>query len=585
MTSSRRSRVSAHRFLRFAAGGVCGVACAFVLCAAPALAARPHVFSTSFAKSCAAEPCEGEFLKKPVAVAVGEEAGQVYVLDEGEAGQFGRVVAFGTDGTKVEGEFDGSGSHGEGVAAGGGGKAGEIPTGRFEEPNGIAVDNSCALRKLKEPKLSLAECEADDPSNGDVYVADAGVNHLVIDKYTADGKYIGQLTEAGPGFPFQTPPFKFGGVAVDPSGGVWVYRQSHRLDGFTNASANVFSAETELSQVGNPPGGLPVPGIAVNAEGKFYGVLGGNIPPRAVKWDHTGKILDEQLGDEEASGVAVDQSSGVALVDDPTSVTVFNPEDELLERLGQGELLAGAGLGVDSGKNSFYAADASGKVLLFGPAPSTAPVIEGESFSGVGSDRANLEAEINPSSEELPEEGQTTYHFEYGRCATLDPSSCKESAYEASTSTGALSPDFKVHPVSVEVSGLSASTTYHFRVRAENKHGESAPGKELTFTTEGSGGELTLPDNRGYELVSPPDKQGALIESFEEIGVVQAAASGGGITYLANAPTEADPPGYTNLVQVLSPEAPPRGPRATSRFPTRRRRASRAPRTSSSRRN
>jgi hypothetical protein len=547
MTSPRRSRVSAHRFLRFAAGGVCGVACAFVLCAAPALAARPHVFSTSFAKGCATEPCEGEFLKKPVAVAVGEEAGQVYVLDEGEAGQFGRVVRFNTAGTKVEGEFDGSGSHGEGTAAGGGGLLGEIPTGRFEEPQGIAVDNSCALRKLKEPKLPLAECEAEDPSNGDVYVADSGANHLVIDKYTADGKYVGQLSEAG-GVPFQTPPFALGGVAVDPSGGIWVYREPHRLDGFTNASANVFTAEIGLSQ----PNGIAIPGIAVDAKGDFYGRFGISFPPRIVKWDHAGNVLDEQLGSEEASGVAVDESDNTAFVDDLTSVTVFNLEGELLERLGQGELSAGTGLGVDAGAESLYVADASGKVFLFGPGPSTAPKVEGESFSGVGSDRATLSAVINPSSEEKAEEGQTEYFFEYGRCATLDPASCEASGFEGSTPVGGLSPDFNVHPVSAVVGGLSPDTTYHFRVVAKNKHGEGAPGEELTFTTEGLGGEVVLPDGRGYELVSPPDKQGALIGPIEESGVVQAAASGEGITYRAVSPTEAGPMGYTNRVQVLS---------------------------------
>jgi hypothetical protein len=487
-------------------------------------------------------------MRKPIAVAVGEEAGQVYVLDEGEAGQFGRVVRFSADGTKVEGEFDGSGSHGEGVAAGGGVSLGEIPTGRFEEPDGIAVDNTCAFRKLKEAKLSLAECEAQDPSNGDVYVADAGLNHLVIDKYTAEGKYIGQLTEAG-GVPFQSPPFKFGGVAVDPSGGVWVYREEHRLDGFTNASANAFTGEIELGQ---PNGnGFTLPGIAVDAGGDFYGRFGISFPPRIVKWDHAGNVLDEQFGSEEASGVVVDQSSGAAFVDNLTSVAVFNPEGEQLERLGEGELSAGAGLGVDSTSDSLYAADESGKVLLFGPAPPTVPVVEGESFSGVGSDRATLEAEINPSSEEKPEEGQTEYHFEYGRCATLDPSSCEKSAYEASTPDGVLSPDFTVHPVSAEIGGLSPNTTYHFRALAKNKHGEGAAGRELTFTSEGAGGEVALPDGRGYELVSPPDKKGALIEPIAA-GVVQAAASGDGITYLANAPTEADPVGYTNEAQVLS---------------------------------
>jgi len=542
------SWVSAHRFLRFAVGGVCGVACALVLCAAPALAARPHVFSTSFAKSCAAEPCTGEFLKKPIAVAVGEEAGEVYVLDEGEAGQHGRVVRFNAAGTKVEGEFDGSGSLGEGKPAGGGGNTGEIPTGRFEEPQGIAVDNSCALRKLKEPKLSLAKCEEEDPSNGDVYVVDSG--HHVVDKFSAAGEYIGQIDEGGA--PFNG---SVNGVAIDVTGTLWVSTEGTRIGGYSNAVANQFEPPQIEMQL---PWGTTIdfPGFAVDGDGDFYGHIGTSngfgFVPRVAEWDHTGNVLNAEVGGGEASGVAVDESNDTAFVDDLTSVTVFNLEGELLERLGQGELSAGTGLGVDAGAESLYVADASGRVFLFGPGPSTAPKVEGESFSGVGSDRATLSAEINPSSEEKPEEGQTEYYFEYGRCVTLDPSSCEAGGFEGSTPVGELSPDFNVHSVSAVVGGLSPDTTYHFRAVAKNEHGDGAPGEELTFTTEGLGGEVVLPDGRGYELVSPPDKQGALIGPIEETGAVQAAASGDGITYLAVSPTEAGPVGYTNRVQVLS---------------------------------
>jgi hypothetical protein len=61
-----------------------------------------------------------------------------------------------------------------------------------------------------------------------------------------------------------------------------------------------------------------------------------------------------------------------------------------------------------------------------------------------------------------------------------------------------------------------------------------------------------LPDGRVYELVSQPDKRGALIEPIGQEGVIQAAADGGAITYHVDAPTEAEPAGYANEVQVLS---------------------------------
>ena len=58
-------------------------------------------------------------------------------------------------------------------------------------------------------------------------------------------------------------------------------------------------------------------------------------------------------------------------------------------------------------------------------------------------------------------------------------------------------------------------------------------------------GEFELPDGRAWELVSPPDKGAATIESItREGGVIQASEDGGAITYVANAPVgEAGQPG------------------------------------------
>ena len=68
------------------------------------------------------------------------------------------------------------------------------------------------------------------------------------------------------------------------------------------------------------------------------------------------------------------------------------------------------------------------------------------------------------------------------------------------------------------VQGLLVDTTYHFKVLAENEiskeEGELMEGKEETFTTRGTG-EFVLPDNRQWEMVSPPEKNGAL---FQPIG-------------------------------------------------------------------
>ena len=504
-------------------------------CTGSALASRGHEFTSTFGTPCILEPCTGESLKKPNGVAVNEATGDVYVVDEGA----NRVVRFDKEGAFLS-EFNGSGLLlGEGKAAGGGEVPGEVPTGEFSKPETIAVDNSCVLLKLAEPA-----CKTEDPSNGDVYVVDAG--HTVVDKYTPEGEYVGQIA-AGEEGRFER---RLEGVAVDPSGRVWVYQEDRTISGFTNGVPNVFSTRTPVISLS----GFTGSGLAVDGTGNFYvrNLVAGL--GRITKVAPSGAVLSEEIDKEESSAVAVDQTNNNALIDNLASLAVFNAEGSELERLGKEKdkehLLAGAGVGVDAATSTIYVADATAaQVVIFGPQEPSAPSIESESFSGITSESASLGAELNPRSD--PGDAATKYRFQYERCPTLDPSSCQGTAYvEVPGSPGELSPDFEAQTVAASLAGLQPNTTYSFRVLAENAHDPSNPqaGEGRSFTTQGPGGELALPDNRGFELVSPPDKQGALIEPISETGVVQAAADGSGITYLSNAATEAEPAGVDNLV-------------------------------------
>ncbi len=552
---SRRRGCWAHRALLCASATTLLCVALLIACLATATA-RGHVFEKTFSEPCAAEPCEGK-LKEPDGVAVNEATGDLYVVDKGA----NRVARYDQAGNYL-GEFNGSGKLEnskkelfEETEAGAGGKPGETggsgsnpgergkATGRFEKPEGIAVDNACRLHK---PELSGLACEAFDPSNGDVYVVDASFEHRVIDKYDPEGKYLGQLTAAGAAL------FKaraLDGVAVDPQGGVWVLPEAPAIYGFTNGTVNEFTNEAIAPQAN----GFIRPGFAVDGNGDFYVAYeeaqGGF---RVAKLDHTGKVLIAEVDGEESAGVAVEQTNDDSLIENLTSVGVFDPEGRELERLGAGQLTEGQGIGVNGASGFLYVADAGAKkVLVFAPKPVEAPLIEDESFSEVSAEGARLAGIVNPRSE--AGEAETEYEFQYGRCATA--SSCAESPYEASTPPAKLPADFESHPVSAEIAGLTPSATYHFRLLAKNAHGPGQPGAERAFKTEGAGGELILPDNRGFELVSPPDKKGASIEPIAETGVIQAAAGGGAITYLANTPTEAEPQGYTNEAQVLSRRA------------------------------
>ena len=109
------------------------------------------------------------------------------------------------------------------------------------------------------------------------------------------------------------------------------------------------------------------------------------------------------------------------------------------------------------------------------------------------------------------------------------------------------------------VQDLTSSTTYYYRVIATNALGTvegeyNEKGEEIvkTFTTQLPGSTLVLPHDRQWEMVSPPDKHGAVIAPIGEEGVIEAAASGGAFTYVTGSPIESNPRGYTNFGQVLS---------------------------------
>jgi DNA-binding beta-propeller fold protein YncE len=502
--------------------------------AVPAWAARGHEFSGTIGKPGSAP---GQ-LNRPSAVAVNEATGDVYVLDEGN----GRVEWFSSTG-QLKGQFNGSGT----FEVEGETKTGAHPEHPFSftgetQVSGIAIDNSCALEGLAEPK-----CHETDPSNGDVYVIDSG--HEAIDKFTPEGEYVGQLKEAnGEAF------LELDGVAVERSGGLVVFDGrggetfGGRIDYFTNAAPNVFvPPQSSVPPVSGR--GFPAPGLSIDGEGDLYLRRRGDVY-LVEKFNHrVSSRLIESVDNEDTSGVAADQRTNESFLDNLDTVAAFSASGTELERLPvRGE--HGSGLAVDSAGETVYVPDTQTNVIyVYGPQLPGPPSVEAESVFDVSGDSASFEGEVNPRG------AAASYRFEYGPCLT--PASCVSSPYPdtAPIPDGLLAADFEIHTFSLHVQGLGAQTLYHFRVGVRNEtEGKvnDVHGQERLFTTQPVGGELVLPDGRGWELVSPPDKLGALILPIE-IGVVQAAASGNAITYLANVPIEANPQGAVpGDAQILS---------------------------------
>jgi hypothetical protein len=168
--------------------------------------------------------------------------------------------------------------------------------------------------------------------------------------------------------------------------------------------------------------------------------------------------------------------------------------------------------------------------------------IEGTSALQVNATSARLQAQLNPHGV------ASTYHFEYGT----------STAYGTSVPIpdGSVGAGTSESTVSNLIQDLLPSTTYHYRVVAGNELG-SVQGPDRSLTTQGAAS--ILPDGRDWELVSPQNKHGSPLEPItEEGGVIQAAAGGGGLAYVALGPVNGEPKGVRSPTdsQLLSTRSP-----------------------------
>ena len=283
------------------------------------------------------------------------------------------------------------------------------------------------------------------------------------------------------------------------------------------------------------------------------------------------------------NGVAVELSTGDVYVDDATSVARrgpfqapgVNPEVEpggnpLIERFGEGQLVGAVGVvacGVEAScRGGVAVSSRSGRVyVVVGPGslvvevvlePPAVPLVSGESAMSVASSSASLVAEVNPRSD--PGEKPTSYWFEYVSEEQFAREGFAGAARVPAPAPGLLAASYDASTVSVPVVGLSPGTAYRYRLVAENqisraKH-EPVEGEARSLTTQRPGG-FSLLDGRAWEMVSSPVKLGALFLGLRKEFTIQAAASGGALTYVASAPTEDGAAGNSGVTQVFSSRA------------------------------
>lgn len=164
------------------------------------------------------------------------------------------------------------------------------------------------------------------------------------------------------------------------------------------------------------------------------------------------------------------------------------------------------------------AALVTGALLIISPTAEAAgpPVVSETWVEEVKADSVRLRAKINPNGL------STTYRFEITPQAT----------FEAKGFTGATliptsgpapagagtSPQLFAQQVGPPLTALQPATLYRYRVTAKNSaQPEAVIGPEHVFSTQGSELSFQLPDQRGWELVSPVDKGGGSIAPPESL--------------------------------------------------------------------
>jgi hypothetical protein len=590
----------------FALAFLFAMAAALAFATSPALAKEVHVYHSSFG-SAGSGP--GQF-NKPAGVAVNSTTHDVYVVDQGN----NRVEEFNAAGTTLLAEFNGSGA----------------PTGVFSEPTEIAVDNSGSPL---------------DPSAGDVYVVDLG--HGVIDKFDSSGTYVGQITGAGtPGGPFEPgggATRSIEGVAVDPSGTVWITVRSGPIYSFSDALENGYVSQRETAYGG------AYEGLGVDGEDNLYLYTGGGT---FAKLNSAGETLSYPFGgDKEAYRIAVDPVGQEVYLDNEgvseATVEAFSLSGVPIETFGAGHIAGpfppySKGVAVDASNGNVYVSGTSqdnvsifegfvqptvaigpvsgqatrgltlngsvnpeGKPVascvfeygatsaygqsvpcspaslgtgsapvpvsaqLTGLAPEsvyhyrlvasndagtsatedqelhTGPVLGGESVSDVAASSATLRDPIDPNG------ADTHYYVRYGPTPAYG-------SYAPVEAPGVdLGSAVGVQSVSVHLQGLQAGMVYHYAFVAV-QDGEAFEEADRSFMTQSAGAGGALADGRAWELVSPADKHGALIEmTAKGSGAIQAASDGSGISYLTRGPNVTEgAAGNTEESTVLSRRGP-----------------------------
>jgi hypothetical protein len=253
------------------------------------------------------------------------------------------------------------------------------------------------------------------------------------------------------------------GVAVDQNGHVWVAESGDGED----ADGTVH----ELDAAGNllqswPTGYFSIADIAVDSASRVYLVNGAT---EVYRWTATG--ADETFITDGATGIAVGPGDDHLYVNKRDSISEYDESGAPVIDFGSGPIANSAGIAVHGATGNVFVSNSISprQVCVFGPLV-TLPDVTTAPATAITTTGATLHGTINPDGV------AASYQFEwgtdtgYGNVAPAD-----------AVDVGDGSADI---PVTVDLTGLTPGTTYHYRLKGTSVDGSNF-GADQTFSTPG----------------------------------------------------------------------------------------------------
>ena len=400
------------------------------------------------------------------------------------------------------------GPHGEIYLAGG-----AIPSDAVQEyaPSGVLIRT---FSGAETPGIGLSHnhggfggeisAVAVDPTSGDVLVsahAEGHSNEGAIDEFDSSGHFLGQITETSPGQRLHNPE----ALALDSHGQLYVLDDTYG----SGTAIIVLAAGVYLPDVSLAEATQRTPSAAT---------LNGTVNPQSNLDPEEPPLTEcrfEYVTEAafKATGFS-DLSSGGEAGCTPSAATIGIGEETVPVHASIGGLspgttyryrLAAAIGGAKGGLNHTPSA------AFTAPAP---PSVEATFADNISSSFADLHATVDPLG------APTSYRFQYAPESDFQGESCEWVCSNViQTPAGQLGEGGPTgsapEAVLAHLGGLSPATSYRFRLLAESEC-EALEHPGHLCLTEGEAESFAtlappatgLPDNRAYELLTPPVKPG-----------------------------------------------------------------------------